>query len=80
MLGKLSIEIGGHTDDVGSDIQNLELSESRAQAVRTHLIDAGVPSNRIEAKGYGESRPREKNSTAEGRAKNRRTEFKVITD
>ncbi len=73
----LTVEIGGHTDDIGSDTDNLSLSESRAQSVRDHLISQGVPGNMISAKGYGETRPRADNSTAEGRASNRRTEFSI---
>ncbi len=73
----LSVEIGGHTDDIGSEADNLRLSESRARAVRDYLILQGVPASGISAKGYGESRPRADNNTAEGRARNRRTEFRV---
>ena len=73
----LSVEIGGHTDDVGSEADNLRLSESRAKAVRDYLILQGVPASGISSKGYGESRPRADNGTAEGRARNRRTEFRV---
>ena len=75
---QLRVEIGGHTDDVGSDTENLDLSQARSQAVRRHLIQAGVGPERIEAKGYGERDPRADNTTPEGRAKNRRTEFKVL--
>ena len=73
----LIVEIGGHTDDVGSETDNLSLSEQRATAVRDHLVSAGVPAARLTAKGYGESQPRASNETAAGRATNRRTEFKV---
>ena len=73
----LTVEIGGHTDDIGSDSDNLSLSKRRATAVRQHLVAAGVPQDHITAKGYGESRPRTTNTTEEGRARNRRTEFKV---
>ena len=73
----LTVEIGGHTDDVGSETDNLSLSERRATAVRDHLVSAGVPAARLTARGYGESRPRATNETASGRADNRRTEFKV---
>lgn len=76
----IRIEIGGHTDDVGSDEDNLLLSENRAKAVRDHLIDKGVDAERIEHKGYGESSPIDTNDTEEGRAANRRTEFKVLGD
>lgn len=73
----LSVEIGGHTDDVGSDADNLELSEARARSVREYLIQQGVPASDISSRGYGESRPRADNGTPEGRARNRRTEFRV---
>ena len=73
----LIVEIGGHTDDVGSETDNVSLSEQRATAVRDHLVSAGVPAARLTAKGYGESQPRASNETAAGRATNRRTEFKV---
>lgn len=74
---ELAVEIGGHTDDVGSDSDNLNLSDSRAQSVREYLISQGVPARSISAKGYGETRPRADNLTEEGRAMNRRTEFSI---
>jgi len=76
----LSVEIGGHTDDVGLDTDNLALSQRRADAVRDHLVAAGVPDAGLTARGYGESRPRADNTTEAGRAKNRRTEFRILTD
>jgi outer membrane protein OmpA-like peptidoglycan-associated protein len=72
------IEIGGHTDNVGSDEANLTLSNNRAQSVVDYLIKKGVASDRLTAKGYGETQPIATNDTDAGRAKNRRTEFKVI--
>ncbi len=75
----LVIEIGGHTDDVGSDENNMDLSQARAQAVVTYVIDKGIPSNRISAKGYGETDPRATNETPEGRQENRRVEVKVLS-
>lgn len=72
-----SVEIGGHTDDVGSDSDNLNLSEARARSVREYLVKQGVPPASISSRGYGESRPRADNGTPEGRARNRRTEFKI---
>jgi outer membrane protein OmpA-like peptidoglycan-associated protein len=75
---KIKIEIGGHTDNIGSDADNTLLSKNRADAVRNHLLQLGVKQDRISAKGYGASRSRSTNSTAEGRAQNRRTEFSVI--
>lgn len=70
-------EIQGHTDDVGNDNDNLILSDRRAQSVYNYLIEKGIPKNRIRYKGYGESKPIAPNTTAEGRAKNRRTVFLI---
>jgi outer membrane protein OmpA-like peptidoglycan-associated protein len=76
-LKKLLIE--GHTDSQGGDAYNLRLSQQRADAVRQHLIDRGnVDSAVLESVGFGETRPIESNKTANGRAKNRRVEFKII--
>lgn len=74
---KLKIEIHGHTDDVGSEEDNLLLSQQRAEAVVMALIDKGVEPGRISSKGFGESRPIDTNETEEGRKNNRRTEFVV---
>jgi len=75
---KLKIEIHGHTDDVGNDENNMKLSQDRANAVQDLLIRRGINPNRIKSIGYGESKPVASNSTAEGRAKNRRTEFVIV--
>lgn len=72
-----TIEISGHTDSVGSVESNMALSESRAKAVVDYLARAGIAGERIVAKGFGPSQPRASNETAEGRAQNRRIEFKV---
>ena len=72
------IEIGGHTDNVGSAAANLVLSKDRATSVMNYLISKGVDPSRLEAKGYGMSMPVENNKTEEGRAQNRRTEVKVL--
>ncbi len=72
------IEIGGHTDSQGSDEANLNLSTKRAQAVVDYLVLAGIDQSRLQAKGYGESQPIADNSTREGRATNRRTEFEIV--
>jgi len=72
------IEIGGHTDDSGSDITNQKLSERRANSVATYIVSKGIDTKRITAVGYGESRPVAFNTDAEGRAMNRRVEFKII--
>lgn len=74
----LKIEIGGHTDNVGNDNDNLELSQARADAVKQFLIKKGIEANRITAVGYGEALPIADNGTAEGRQKNRRTEVQII--
>ncbi|WP_343674085.1 OmpA family protein [Chitinophaga sp.] len=74
----IEVEIGGHTDNVGNDQDNMLLSERRANAVVQYLINKGIASNRLEAKGYGESMPVADNGTADGRAQNRRTVCKII--
>jgi outer membrane protein OmpA-like peptidoglycan-associated protein len=77
------IEIRSHTDDVGSDSYNLNLSNRRAKSVVDYLITRGVKTEQLESKGYGETLPIEPNKingkdNPAGRAKNRRTEFKVL--
>jgi outer membrane protein OmpA-like peptidoglycan-associated protein len=72
------VEIAGHTDNKGSEIYNLELSRKRAQAVVNYLISVGCNGKNIEANGYGESKPIASNATEEGRAANRRVEFKFV--
>jgi OOP family OmpA-OmpF porin len=74
----MQVEIGGHTDNTGSDEFNMRLSEARAQTVRNYLVSKGINSERLLVKGYGESMPVADNNTAEGRALNRRIEFKII--
>ncbi|RYG16862.1 MAG: OmpA family protein [Chitinophagaceae bacterium] len=72
------IEIGGHTDNVGTAAANLVLSKDRAISVMNYLISKGVDPSRLEAKGYGMTMPVETNKTEEGRAQNRRTEIKIL--
>lgn len=72
------VEVGGHTDNKGSDAFNLELSRDRAFAVREYLIAQGVPAAQLLAVGYGESRPIDTNKTEGGREVNRRVEFQLI--
>ena len=74
----IAVEISGHTDDVGSEDYNMTLSDQRAQAVTDFLVAKGIDSNRLQHKGYGFTKPLTTNQTQEGRAKNRRTEIKVI--
>jgi outer membrane protein OmpA-like peptidoglycan-associated protein/uncharacterized protein YidB (DUF937 family) len=71
------IEVAGHTDNVGDPTANMALSQRRADAVRNALIEKGVPSSMLTAKGYGETRPVASNDTPQGRYQNRRTEFSV---
>ena len=71
------VEIRGHTDNVGSDKDNLALSMDRAFEVKGYLEEQGIDGRRVTAKGYGESDPVASNETAEGRAQNRRTEFVI---
>ena len=75
----VKIEIGGHTDNVGKPPDNLGLSNNRAKSVVTYLISKGIAAQRLVAKGYGETKPVADNKTEEGRAKNRRTELRVIS-
>lgn len=71
------IEVQGHTDNVGKAEMNQTLSDNRAIAVRNYLITKGVEEKRIVSKGYGDTKPVAPNTTAAGRAKNRRVEFVV---
>lgn len=73
----LKIEISGYTDNVGKPSDNLSLSNNRAKSVVAYLINKGIASQRLVAKGYGETKPVADNTTEEGKAKNRRTELKV---
>ncbi len=71
------IEIGGHTDSDGDEAANLELSRERAEAVRTHLIEAGVAGDRLTATGYGEAEPAVPNDSLDNKAINRRIVFTI---
>jgi outer membrane protein OmpA-like peptidoglycan-associated protein len=75
---EITVEIGGHTDNVGSSSHNQFLSENRAKAVYTYLENEGIVSSRLTYKGYGDTMPVASNTTDTGKAKNRRTEFKVL--
>ena len=75
---KIKIEIGGHTDNIGNEEYNLNLSKTRAKAVYEFLIKNGIEENRLTYKAYGFSKPIDNNETPEGRTNNRRTEFKVL--
>ena len=75
-----NILVEGHTDNTGSDSYNLTLSKNRAQAVTGYLVDEGIDRGRFTTKWYGESQPKYDNSTAEGRAKNRRVELAIVAN
>ncbi|MBN2747734.1 MAG: OmpA family protein [Bacteroidales bacterium] len=72
------IEIAGHTSSDGDEKYNQRLSQDRANSIAKYLIDKGISSEQIIAKGYGESRPIADNDTEEGRKQNRRVEFKIL--
>jgi outer membrane protein OmpA-like peptidoglycan-associated protein len=74
----MKIEIQGHTDKVGGDEHNLQLSYERANSVRDFLISKGINRKRIKIKGFGSRKPVASNKTEAGKAKNRRTEFLVL--
>lgn len=73
-----NIELAGHTDSIGTEEYNADLSQRRVDSVRTYLVEQGVDGGRLSAKGYGESQPIADNGTSEGRARNRRVEVRVL--
>ncbi|MEK6153758.1 OmpA family protein [Flavobacteriaceae bacterium 3-367] len=75
-----NILVEGHTDSSGSDTYNMTLSQKRAESVTKYLASQGVSIGRFTTKWYGETQPREDNSTAEGRAKNRRVELAIVAN
>lgn len=76
----LNIVIEAHTDNVGEEKANEELSEDRAKAVEAYLVSKGIDEDRIDTKGYGETMPIADNNTAAGRARNKRIEIKIDND
>ena len=75
----VKVAIHGHTDNVGDAQENLELSTNRAKAVFNYLIIQDIDPTRLKFKGFGASKPIASNATPEGRAKNRRTEFVILS-
>ena len=75
---KMVIELGGHTDNTGSNELNAKLSQDRADAVREYLIGKGIEPDRVASKGFGETKPVATNDSDEGRQKNRRVEFIIV--
>lgn len=74
-----TINLTGHTDNIGSDSYNINLSRQRANSVAQYLISHGVPASRISVHGYGKSQPIASNATDAGRAQNRRVELQIIS-
>lgn len=74
----LRMRINGHTDAVGNERANLQLSRKRARFVAQYLVEQGISKDRIESKGFGENQPIADNTTSSGRLQNRRVEFEVI--
>jgi outer membrane protein OmpA-like peptidoglycan-associated protein len=72
--------VEGHTDNVGSNEYNMNLSDNRANSVRDYLIQQGIIASSVRARGFGESRPVATNDTAAGRQENRRVELIVSGD
>jgi len=75
---KRKVEIAGHTDIVGKHAYNVKLSLARANSVKDYLVKKGIDASRISVKGYGPDQPAASNDSVEGRAKNRRIEFKMM--
>ena len=74
----MKFEISGHTDDIGKELDNMNLSKNRAKAVYDYLVTAGIPATNLKFQGYGKTKPVVPNTSTENRAKNRRIEFKVL--
>ncbi len=74
----LKVSIQGHTDNIGNEEDNLELSQERAKAVYDYLIEQGINADRLSYQGFGELKPVSTNETETGRARNRRTEFVIV--
>jgi outer membrane protein OmpA-like peptidoglycan-associated protein len=77
---KMRVSIEGHTDNVGGEAANMKLSQKRAEAVRDYLVSKGIAPARLEAVGYGPTKPIASNKTTRGKAENRRTEFKIVAN
>jgi outer membrane protein OmpA-like peptidoglycan-associated protein len=75
---RIRIEIGGHTDSTGSRDYNIELSRNRARSVYEFLLSLGIGEDQLSFKGYGDTKAIAPNDTEEGKARNRRTEFKIL--
>jgi OOP family OmpA-OmpF porin len=77
---RVKVDIQGYTDSTGSPAYNIKLSQRRADAVRSYLVDSGVSADQLQTHGFGAAQPVANNATAEGRAKNRRVVVFVISN
>ena len=77
---RIEIQLEGHTDNVGSPKANLELSQSRVDAVKKYMVEKGIAKGRIQTKAFGGSQPLANEMTPEARAKNRRVEMRILKD
>ncbi len=75
----MRVRVNGHTDNVGSEADNLKLSQNRANSVKQYLVGEGIDASRITTIGFGESKPIDSNATETGRANNRRTEIEILS-
>jgi OOP family OmpA-OmpF porin len=75
---EVRVEVAGYTDSRGAKRTNLRLSQARAQAVRSYLVEKGVPVAQLTARGFGPANPIAPNATADGRARNRRVELHKV--
>jgi outer membrane protein OmpA-like peptidoglycan-associated protein len=76
----LKLDVEGHTDSVGGDEYNQQLSEDRGGAVRNYLVEQGMPGTSVTTKGFGKTQPVASNDTVEGRQLNRRVELVISGD
>jgi K(+)-stimulated pyrophosphate-energized sodium pump len=74
----VKLKVGGYTDNTGNEQANMALSQKRAEAVKTALVNMGVKADRLDAEGYGPQYPVATNDTEEGRAQNRRISVRVM--
>jgi outer membrane protein OmpA-like peptidoglycan-associated protein len=77
-LPGVAIEVQGHTDNRGDATRNLALSQARAQTVKRYLVEKAIAEKLLSTKGFGPTKPKADNATAEGRARNRRIEFQLL--
>lgn len=77
---QITVEISGHTDNVGNPTANIKLSTDRAQVIKQALIAKGIDANKLKTNGYGQKKPIASNTSEEGRQQNRRTEFLILAE